>query len=327
MKKCLHTAAQEFGQRRHRYLRGLLIAGLAFFMAVAGIFTDSEPVEAAAPRLNRQSASINEGKSVTLTVRNASAKVTWSTSNPRVVRITKRSGAKSSKATLKGVKAGKARITAKVGKKRLTAVITVKHVHRWRGYATCTSKDTCRTCGAQRGRTMPHDWMRATCQRPETCAECGRTRGGRTSHSYGADNFCSMCRQRNLHAYMSIYIPNYSIGMGDLMYFDLITNTNIYTRVFANDPQGYGTATAYDAHHRMLKRMIAWENNAASTSLQLSGGAGTYTFCLRSSDFASFRFPSDGSIEFELWFASEHYRISVKCSNDLASNYTFTRLP
>lgn len=324
MKKCLRAVAHRSDQGKHRYLRGLLIAVFAFFIAASGIFMVSQPVEAAAPKLNKKNLTIKEGSTTVLTVKNAPSKVKWSVSNSKVVKITKRSGAKSAKVTLKGLKAGKATITVKIGKKRLTAVITVKHVHRWRGYATCTSKDYCRTCGVTRGSTIPHDWERETCQRPETCSKCGKTRHKKSGHIYGANNLCTMCGQRNLYVYMSIYIPSDSIGSGNLIWFHMDTKTDMYTRVFERDAQGYGTATAYDANNRKLKRLIAWNNNAAAGSLSLADGAGLYRVQMCSSDYGTFRFPADGYIEFDMWFGNEHYRIKVKCSRSSSSNYTYT---
>ena len=63
-------------------------------------------------KLNKTKATIYVGKTVTLKVKNTKKKVKWSTSNKKVATVTK-------KGKVKGKKAGKATITAKVGKKKI----------------------------------------------------------------------------------------------------------------------------------------------------------------------------------------------------------------
>lgn len=75
--------------------------------------------EAAAAKLNKTSASVVVGNKVTLSVKNNKKKVTWSTDNAKVATVSK-------KGVVKGKKVGKATITAKIGKKKLTCKITVK---------------------------------------------------------------------------------------------------------------------------------------------------------------------------------------------------------
>ena len=145
-RKCHHM-------KQHRPFWRILFFCFALVLAVPVISMLQTPLqaEAAAPKLSKKKATVKEGKTLTLTVKNPTQKVTWKSSNSKVVKITKKTGSNKSKATLKGLKKGTATITAKVGKKKLTAKITVKHVHKWRGYATCTEPDLCTTCGAGRG--------------------------------------------------------------------------------------------------------------------------------------------------------------------------------
>ncbi len=70
-------------------------------------------------RLNKAKAMVYVGKTVTLKLKNVKKQVKWSTSNKKVAIVTK-------KGKVKGKKAGKATITAKVGKKKYTCKITVK---------------------------------------------------------------------------------------------------------------------------------------------------------------------------------------------------------
>lgn len=200
-------------EKRKGYLKkgagGLL--GLALIFAVIFVYMMQSPVqaEAASPKLSKRSATIKEGKPLTLTVKNASQKVTWRSSNSKVVRITKISGPQKAKATLKGVKKGKAKITAKVGKKKLTATITVRHVHKWVGYATCTSPDRCRTCGATKGYAMGHNWDNiVTCKKKNTCTRCKMTKGGYGAHTEGG--FCRVCGRADLFYFFDFNISEIS---------------------------------------------------------------------------------------------------------------------
>ena len=97
----------------------ILAVVLAFVLSIsllpaAGVSAASKKV-----KLNKTKATIYVGKTVTLKVKNTKKKVKWSTSNKKVATVTK-------KGKVKGKKAGKATITAKVGKKKYQCKITVK---------------------------------------------------------------------------------------------------------------------------------------------------------------------------------------------------------
>ena len=91
---------------------------LSLFLSIALIPTTG--VSAAQKvKLNKTKATIYVGKTVTLKVKNNKDKVKWSSSNKKVATV-------SSKGKVKGKKAGKITITAKVGKKKYKCKITVK---------------------------------------------------------------------------------------------------------------------------------------------------------------------------------------------------------
>lgn len=69
--------------------------------------------------MNKSKATIYVGETVTLKLKNNKKKVKWSSSNKKVAAVSK-------KGKVKGKKAGKATITAKVGKKKYNCKITVK---------------------------------------------------------------------------------------------------------------------------------------------------------------------------------------------------------
>lgn len=70
-------------------------------------------------KLNKKKVTIYVGKTTTLKLKNNKKKIKWSTSNKKVATVSK-------KGKVKGKKAGKATITAKVGEKKYKCKVTVK---------------------------------------------------------------------------------------------------------------------------------------------------------------------------------------------------------
>lgn len=93
---------------------------LALVLSISMIPTTS--VSAAKKvKLNKTKATIYVGKTVILKLKNNKKKIKWSSSNKKVATVTK-------KGKVKGKKAGKATITAKVGSKKYKCKITVKDI-------------------------------------------------------------------------------------------------------------------------------------------------------------------------------------------------------
>jgi hypothetical protein len=112
--------------RLPKITKQVLACGLALSLVVTGGNTSVFAKAAKKPSLNKKKVSVTVGKTTKLKVKKAKKKVKWSTSNKKIVKVTKTSGSKKSVATLKGVKAGTAKVTAKVGSKKLTCKVTVK---------------------------------------------------------------------------------------------------------------------------------------------------------------------------------------------------------
>lgn len=74
-------------------------------------------------KLNKKKVTIYVGKTTTLKLKNNKKKIKWSTSNKKVATVSK-------KGKVKGKKAGKATITAKVGKKKYKCKVTVKKMKK-----------------------------------------------------------------------------------------------------------------------------------------------------------------------------------------------------
>lgn len=92
----------------------LLILGL-----LTGITCNSLPIHAASAKLNKKKLTLITGNSYTLKVKGAAGKVKWSSSKKTVATV-------SAKGKVKALKAGKAKISAKVNGKKLTCTVTVK---------------------------------------------------------------------------------------------------------------------------------------------------------------------------------------------------------
>lgn len=190
---------------------------LIFGMECAGVRTGGMGVmrvEAAVkkPALSKKKASINEGSKVTLSVKNPTIKVKWSTSNKNVVKIESTKGGMKQKAVLRGVAKGTATVTAKIGSVKLKAKITVKHVHAYTP-ATCTQPAKCAKCGAVSGAALGHDMTQATCMKQEQCRRC-KALGAYGAHNY-SDGYCITrgCDEVDVNYWLPMYIENpYNIG-------------------------------------------------------------------------------------------------------------------
>lgn len=193
-----------------------LVFSFVFLLALPVVSMAEEPTQTmAAPKLSKKKVQVKEGKTITLTVKNPTGKVKWKSSNSQVVKVTKQTGRNKSKATLKGIKNGTATVTAKIGKKNLKAKVTVKHVHKWRGYATCTEPDLCLKCGAGRGIALGHSFSPATCLTPATCQRCGATEGGLGVHAWDSNDICSVCNTLNMPRLLQMEITNVASGTTD----------------------------------------------------------------------------------------------------------------
>jgi hypothetical protein len=94
----------------------MICAITVFHVAYA---TPVAPVEAATVKISKSKVTLTVGKSVTLSIQNTTKTATWSSSNPKVAKVSK-----AGKVT--AVKAGTAVITATISSKAYTCKVTVK---------------------------------------------------------------------------------------------------------------------------------------------------------------------------------------------------------
>ncbi len=107
----------------NNFMKRMFSVGLALVMTI-GLLCNAAPdfynVNASGKvTINKKTATLTEGESIQLKIKNTKKTVKWSSSNKNVATVTKKG-----KVTAK--KAGKATITAKVGNKKYTSKITVK---------------------------------------------------------------------------------------------------------------------------------------------------------------------------------------------------------
>lgn len=97
------------------------ILGLTMLLLAMTMFFCLQPIRANAssPKLNKTKITLLTKKTVVLKVTNTKKKVKWSSSNPRVASV-------GSKGKVTAKKKGTAKITAKIGKKKLVCKVTVK---------------------------------------------------------------------------------------------------------------------------------------------------------------------------------------------------------
>lgn len=101
---------------------------LALSLVVGSCLMPSADSQAAKIKLNKKTATIKVGKKVTLKVKGTKKKAKWSSSKKSVATVSK-------KGVVKGKKAGKATITAKIGKKKYRCKVTVQAVNKSTGSA------------------------------------------------------------------------------------------------------------------------------------------------------------------------------------------------
>lgn len=144
--------------------------------------------------MNKVKVTVCTGKSYTLKMTGISKKVKWSTSDKNVVSITKKSGKKAEKVTIKGNKKGTATVTAKVGKKKYKATVKVaghkygKVTYKWnKDYSKCTASKKCSRCGKTLKQTVKASSKTTT---KATCTEKGAKKytAKFTKYGFGTKN-------------------------------------------------------------------------------------------------------------------------------------------
>lgn len=98
---------------------------LAFI--IISVMLTAVPIYAASVKLNKTAVSVYVGNTKTIKVQGTNKKVSWSSTNKSIATVSK-------KGVVKGIKAGKAIIKAKVGGKTYKCTVTVKNTVELSGY-------------------------------------------------------------------------------------------------------------------------------------------------------------------------------------------------
>ncbi len=94
--------------KKEKHVLRRVLRMFALFLAVIGMCVQlgSVTTEAAEPTISKKTQTLKVGQQVTLQVKNANAKVKWSTSDKKVVKIGKTSGSNKSKVKIEAQKTG-----------------------------------------------------------------------------------------------------------------------------------------------------------------------------------------------------------------------------
>lgn len=326
---------------KHVFRAVMLAAVVMAAVPVCEGAVGAQTVEAATPRvvLNKKKITIREGQKLTLSVRNASGKVTWKSSNKKIVKVVSASGSKKQKVSLKGLKAGKVTVTAKVGNTKLKAVITVKHVHKyaaatckgpakcscgktkgrklkhsWRE-ATCTKPAKCYYCGLVNGEPLGHDYAVATCLKKATCTRCGKTTGTLADHSYTAKGYCRYCNSIELERFVDMRITN--TGTESNKVIISISNSGIEPlQICDSDTEGFGMlkeVTRYEdgicEEWEVTRMRLYDQGQAAYVNYVLFPSGSTGNIYFRNAMEYSIGF--DYCMEFTFWYGQKKYTAQV----------------
>lgn len=99
--------------------KSIVVALLSLLLAIALVIPHSQPVEAATPKLSKTKVTLAKGGKTTLKVTGTKKKVKWSSDKKKTATVSKKG-----MVTARGK--GTARITAKIGKKKLVCRVTVE---------------------------------------------------------------------------------------------------------------------------------------------------------------------------------------------------------
>lgn len=290
-------------------------------------------VQAASSNKTTTKATVKVTETVTLRVKNPSKRVKWSVNKPKIAKITKTKGNKNSTAIIKGMKKGKAIVTAKIGKTKRKVTITVKpHKHFVAKPATCTQPAKC-SCGYKFGAALGHQMAPATCKSPQKCTRCGITTGGKAPHSYNINSHCIWCNQLNLKNFVGFRVSRTAItGMYNVNYiyfavanvgsvsFEVLTNRPaiIYPSAGASGIRVYLTDTN-DMTYTDANRFVVLPSSAEEAWFDTLNAT-------------SFTFAPDGVLEFYASYGEHTYLFRVNASKldadqeFLLSDYTFTQI-
>ena len=126
-------------RKMRRKLAVLLVFVLAFTMLPQNVLAAKKKV-----KLSKKSVTVTVGKTVKIKLKNNKKKVKWTVvSGKKNVKLSKK---EKSGVTIKGKKAGKAKVQAKVGKKKFVCKVTVKKQTSDKNSGKKTAKPTIFTC-------------------------------------------------------------------------------------------------------------------------------------------------------------------------------------
>lgn len=260
---------------------------------------------------SKKSVTVTEGKSASLSVKNAGKKVTWSSSNKKVVKIQKASGKNSSKVTIQAVGSGSAKVTAKIGSYKVS--INVKTNHRAVA-ATCEQGSYCSVCKKSLSQPLDHKVVPANCKQGSYCSVCKKSLSGTVDHTWDyITGRCTTagCDEINLKHYFSFQITNCGRET-DIIWIHLIKRNPfvIVDDSFEIAIKTQGMAVVNSGGNKIDARLWDMSDQDYYTGLRYRtglSGTGDISFATTSRFALGFR----DTIEFHLYFDRKDYKLTV----------------
>lgn len=326
------------GSKKEKAKIEALKAGKATITATVGTKKLKVNVTVRSFTISKKSATVNEGKAITLTAKNAGKKISWSTSNKSVIKVVETSGSKNTKVSVLGVAPGTATLTGKIGTVKVQTKITVKHVHKYSeatcdkaatcacgavsgqplGHlagtaATCTTGQYCQRCNILLVQPLGHNMSVATCQKAATCQRpgCGYTEGGLADHDWNYDTgFCRTpgCNEMNLNHFISMSIDN--CGSRTDLVRVRVSNQGRYELQLC-DGDGKATVSVPSASLQIQARAWDPEDGEAIGSWRVPSGARGYVYFGTTNIFG---IDFDTILEYDIFY--NHIKYHVKVTED-----------
>ena len=242
--------------RKQKSLVLLLIFAMALSLLPQSAFAAKKKV-----KLNKKTVTVNVGKTVKIKLQNNKKKVKWTvTSGKKHVTLSKK---KKTSVTIKGKKAGNAKVQAKVGKKKYVCKVTVKN--KTNKSCVATQKPTGKPVQtpAPTGKTSSQPTQKPEAKAVELLTQYDDAIVAKTSTALS---------ERNLSFYTLGQFGKISVKLSDGTNKELHNNNNIQESSYSRfSITGVDTTAAGDYNATLSYTEGAWSNtNTVSKQIKIS---------------------------------------------------------
>lgn len=242
--------------KKQKTLVLLLIFAMALSLLPQSAFAAKKKV-----KLNKKTVTVNVGKTVKIKLQNNKKKVKWTvTSGKKNVKLSKK---KKTEVTIKGKKAGKAKVQAKVGKKKYVCKVTVKNKTNKSSVATQKPTRKPVQTPAPTGKTSSQPTQKPEAKAVELLTQYDDAIVAKTSTALS---------ERNLSFYTLGQFGKISVKLSDGTNKELYNNNNIQESSYSRfSITGVDTTAAGDYNATLSYTEGAWSNtNTVSKQIKIS---------------------------------------------------------